>query len=117
MDDDSVDVSSILTNSDSDVMYDEEDVEVSDSEEDKKGDPDYNPIEFEWKYGMRFRLHVNVAEASRIDMTMEMYVQNLAGVDTLISFRADKHGGGFRYEALEWCTKFMKPNGINSPAK
>ncbi|KAJ0591389.1 putative transcription factor B3-Domain family [Helianthus annuus] len=94
-----------------------EDVEVSDSEEDKKGDPDYNPIEFEWKYDRRFRLNVNVAEASRIDMTMEMYVQNLAGVDTLISFRADKHGGGFRYEALEWRTKFTKPNGINSPAK
>ncbi|MFS8022677.1 hypothetical protein Hanom_Chr16g01442321 [Helianthus anomalus] len=50
-------------------------------------------------------------------MTMEMYVQNLAGVDTLISFRADKHGSGFRYEALEWRTKFTKPNGINSPAK
>ncbi|KAJ0510801.1 hypothetical protein HanIR_Chr11g0544781 [Helianthus annuus] len=117
MDDDSVDFSSILTNSNSDIMYDEEDVEVLDSEEDKKGYPDYNPIEFEWKYDMRFRLHVNVAEASRIDMTMEMYVQNLAGVDTLISFRADKHDGGFRYEALEWRTKFTKPNGINSPAK
>ncbi|MFS7966050.1 hypothetical protein Hanom_Chr09g00769341 [Helianthus anomalus] len=50
-------------------------------------------------------------------MTMEMCVQNLAGVDTMISFRADKHGGGFRYEALEWRTKFTKPNGINPPAK
>lgn len=54
MNDDSVDVSSILTNSDIDGMNDEEDVEVSDSEEDKKGDPDYNPIEFEWKYDRRF---------------------------------------------------------------
>ncbi|KAJ0519877.1 hypothetical protein HanIR_Chr10g0453231 [Helianthus annuus] len=48
MDDDYVDVSSILTNSDSDGMSDEEDIEVSDSEEDKKVDPDYHPIEFEW---------------------------------------------------------------------
>ncbi|KAM0045626.1 hypothetical protein Hdeb2414_s0009g00306181 [Helianthus debilis subsp. tardiflorus] len=101
MDDDSVDVSSILTNSDSDGMYDEEDVEVSDSKEDKKVDPDYNPIEFEWKYDRRFRLNVDVAEASKIDMTMKRYVQNLAGVDTLISFLADKHGSGFHYEALE----------------
>ncbi|MFS7966049.1 hypothetical protein Hanom_Chr09g00769331 [Helianthus anomalus] len=50
-------------------------------------------------------------------MTMEMCVQNLAGVDTMISFRADKHGGGFHYEALEWRTKFTKPNGINPPTK
>ncbi|MFS7918001.1 hypothetical protein Hanom_Chr03g00195851 [Helianthus anomalus] len=50
-------------------------------------------------------------------MTIEMCVQNLAGVDTMISFRAEKHGGGFRYEALEWRTKFTKPNGINHPAK
>ncbi|MFS7929242.1 putative transcription factor B3-Domain family [Helianthus anomalus] len=75
MDDDSADVSSIITNSASDGMYnDEEDVEVSDSEEDKKTDPDYHPIEFQWKYGRRFRLNVDVAEASRIDMTMEMCV-------------------------------------------
>ncbi|KAJ0454389.1 putative DNA-binding pseudobarrel domain superfamily [Helianthus annuus] len=95
MDDDSVDVSSILTNSDIDGMYNEEDVEVSDYEEDKKGDPDYNPIEFEWKYDRHFRLSADLAEASRIDMTMEMYVQNLDGVDTLISFRGEKNGGGF----------------------
>ncbi|KAJ0561124.1 hypothetical protein HanHA300_Chr06g0219311 [Helianthus annuus] len=102
MDDDSDDVSSIITNSDSDGMHnDEEGVEVSDSNEDKKVDPDYHPIEFQWK----------------IDMTMEMCVQNLAGVDTMISFRAEKHGGGFLYEALEWRTKFTKPNGINHPAK
>ncbi|KAJ0836102.1 putative transcription factor B3-Domain family [Helianthus annuus] len=118
MDDDSDDVSSIITNYDSDGMHnDEEDVEVSDSEEAKKVDPDYHPIEFQWKYDRRFRLNSNVAEATRIDMTMEMCVQNLAGVDTMISFRAEKHGGGFRYEALEWRTKFTKPNGINHPAK
>ncbi|KAJ0762392.1 hypothetical protein HanOQP8_Chr04g0160851 [Helianthus annuus] len=117
MDDDYDDVSSISTNSDSDGMSDEEDVEVSDFEEDKKVDPDYHPIEFEWKYDRRFRLSVDLAEASRIDMTMEMYVQNLAGVDMLISFRGEKNGGGFRYEALEWRTKFTKPNGINPPAK
>ncbi|XP_035845304.1 uncharacterized protein LOC118491553 [Helianthus annuus] len=116
MDDDSVDVSSNLTNSDIDGIYNEEDVEVSDCEGDKKGDPDYNPIEFEWKYDRHFRLSADLAEASRIDMTMEMYVQNLDGVDTLISFRGEKNGGGFRYEALKWRTKFTKPNGINPPA-
>ncbi|MFS8016850.1 hypothetical protein Hanom_Chr15g01373371 [Helianthus anomalus] len=31
-----------------------------------------------------------------IDMPMEMCVQNLAGVDTMISFCAEKHDGGFR---------------------
>ncbi|KAM0040599.1 hypothetical protein Hdeb2414_s0012g00395871 [Helianthus debilis subsp. tardiflorus] len=99
MDDDYDDVSSISTNSDSDEMSDEEDVEVSDSEKDK------------------MRLSADLAEASRIDVTMEMYVQNLAGVDTLISFHGEKNGGGFRYEALEWRMKFTKPNGINPPAK
>ncbi|KAF5812745.1 hypothetical protein HanRHA438_Chr03g0101361 [Helianthus annuus] len=117
MDDDYDDVSSISTNYDSDEMSDEEDVEVSDSEKDKMVDPDYHPIEFEWKYDRRFRLSADLAEASRIDVTMEMYVQNLDGVDTLISFRGEKNGGGFRYKALEWCTKFTKPNGINPPAK
>ncbi|KAM0000679.1 hypothetical protein Hdeb2414_s0012g00384601 [Helianthus debilis subsp. tardiflorus] len=52
MDGESVDVSSLLTNSDSDGvstdrMSNEEDVEVTDSREDKKVDPDYQPIEFE----------------------------------------------------------------------
>ncbi|MFS8001857.1 hypothetical protein Hanom_Chr13g01195261 [Helianthus anomalus] len=64
-----------------------------------------------------FRLNSDVAEASIIDMTMEMCVQNLAGKDTMISFRAEAHGSGFRYEALQWGTKFTKPNGINHPAK
>ncbi|MFS8006500.1 hypothetical protein Hanom_Chr14g01249891 [Helianthus anomalus] len=50
-------------------------------------------------------------------MTMEMCVQNLAGEDTMISFCAEEHGSGFRYEALQWRTKFTKPNGINHPAK
>ncbi|MFS7927833.1 hypothetical protein Hanom_Chr04g00313811 [Helianthus anomalus] len=35
----------------------------------------------------------------------------------MISFHAEKHNGGFRYEALESRTKFTKPNGINHPAK
>ncbi|MFS8001855.1 hypothetical protein Hanom_Chr13g01195241 [Helianthus anomalus] len=41
-------------------------------------------------------------------MTMEMCVQNLAGEDTIISFRAEEHGSGFRYEALQWRTKWYK---------
>ncbi|KAJ0824524.1 hypothetical protein HanRHA438_Chr17g0793371 [Helianthus annuus] len=115
---DSDDASSIITNSDSYGMdNDEEDVEVSDSGEDSKFDPDYHPIEFEWKYDRHFRLNSDLAEASRIDMTMETCVQNLAGEDTMISFRAEAHGSGFRYEALQWRTKFTKPNGINHPAK
>ncbi|MFS7955301.1 putative transcription factor B3-Domain family [Helianthus anomalus] len=61
MDDDYDDVSSISTNSDSDGMSDEEDVEVSDSEKDKMVDPDYDPIEFEWKYGRRFVSSVSIS--------------------------------------------------------
>ncbi|KAJ0582115.1 putative transcription factor B3-Domain family [Helianthus annuus] len=61
MDDDYDDVSSISTNSDSDGMSDEEDVEVSDFEEDKKVDPDYHPIEFEWKYDRRFVSSVSIS--------------------------------------------------------
>ncbi|MFS7996090.1 hypothetical protein Hanom_Chr12g01125731 [Helianthus anomalus] len=50
-------------------------------------------------------------------MIMEMCVQNLAREDMMISFRAEAHGSGFRYEALQWRTKFTKPNGINHPSK
>ncbi|KAJ0453816.1 hypothetical protein HanIR_Chr15g0733371 [Helianthus annuus] len=44
-----------------------------------------------------------------------MTVQNLAGVDTVVTFRPEKHGVGFRYVANAWRTKFTKPNGINAP--
>ncbi|KAM0013451.1 hypothetical protein Hdeb2414_s0014g00430191 [Helianthus debilis subsp. tardiflorus] len=52
---------------------------------------------------------------AHVDVSRKMTVQNLAGVDTVVTFRPDKHGGGFRYVANEWRTKFTKPNGINAP--
>ncbi|MFS8031953.1 hypothetical protein Hanom_Chr17g01551921 [Helianthus anomalus] len=47
-------------------------------------------------------------------MTMEMCVQNLAGENTMISFHAEAHGSGFRYEALQWRTKFKKTKWYKS---
>ncbi|MFS7962020.1 hypothetical protein Hanom_Chr08g00721761 [Helianthus anomalus] len=54
---------------------------------------------------------------SKIDMSMKMCIQNLVGFDTMVMFRAKKHGGGFRYYASEWRKKLTKPNGINHPDK
>ncbi|KAJ0484870.1 pheromone-processing carboxypeptidase KEX1 isoform X1 [Helianthus annuus] len=78
MDDESNDVSSLFDDSDSDVvstdgMSDEDDEQDRDSPDYHKVDPDYHPIEF--------RLIVDVALASRIDMTMKMCVQNLSGAE------------------------------------
>ncbi|KAJ0702785.1 hypothetical protein HanPI659440_Chr14g0543601 [Helianthus annuus] len=78
MDDESNDVSSLFDDSDSDVvstdgMSDEDDEQDRDSPDYHKVDPDYHPIEF--------RLIVDVALASRIDMTMKMCVQNLSDAE------------------------------------
>ncbi|MFS7920642.1 hypothetical protein Hanom_Chr03g00227251 [Helianthus anomalus] len=88
MDGESNDVSSLFDDSDSDVvstdgMSDEDDEQDRDSPDYHKVDPDYHPIEFLWKFDRRFRLIVDVALASRIDMTMKMCGQNLSGAEKM----------------------------------
>ncbi|KAJ0636595.1 putative transcription factor B3-Domain family [Helianthus annuus] len=63
------------------------------------------------------RLNSKVASMARVDVSQKMTVQNLAGVDTVVTFRPEQHGGGFRYVANGWRTKFTKPNGINAPQR
>ncbi|KAJ0765390.1 putative transcription factor B3-Domain family [Helianthus annuus] len=112
---------SVVGSSDSDLSddedFDDDDFEDSTSEsDDDKKDPDYQPLEFEWEYHPRhFRLNSKVASLARVDVSGKMTVQNLAGVDTVVTFRPEKHGRGFRYVANAWRTKFTKPNGINAP--
>ncbi|MFS8007854.1 hypothetical protein Hanom_Chr14g01265841 [Helianthus anomalus] len=53
-------------------MTDEDDEQDRDSPDYHKVDPDYHPIEFVWKF--TGRLIVDVALASRIDMTVKMCV-------------------------------------------
>ncbi|KAJ0738082.1 hypothetical protein HanLR1_Chr06g0214101 [Helianthus annuus] len=88
MDDESNDVSSLFDDSDSDVstngMSDEDDEQDRDSPDYHKVDLDNYPIEFVWKFDRRFRLIVDVALASRIDMTMKMCVQNLCGAEKMV---------------------------------
>ncbi|KAJ0494968.1 putative transcription factor B3-Domain family [Helianthus annuus] len=110
---------SVVGSSDSDVSidddFDDDDVEDSTGEsDDEKKDPDYQPLEFEWEYHPRhFRLNSKVASMAHVDVSRKMTVQNLAGVHTVV--RPEKHGGGFRYVANAWRTKFTKPNGTNAP--
>ncbi|KAF5776866.1 hypothetical protein HanXRQr2_Chr12g0529021 [Helianthus annuus] len=112
---------SVVGSSDSDVSidddFDDDDVEDSTGEsDDEKKDPDDQPLEFEWEYHpCHFRLNSKVASMARVDVSRKMTVQNLAGVDIVVTFRPEKHGGGFRYVANAWRTKFTKPNGINAP--
>ncbi|XP_022024112.1 replication protein A 70 kDa DNA-binding subunit E-like [Helianthus annuus] len=54
---------------------------------------------------------------ARVDVSWKMTVQNLGGVDTVVTFRLEKHGRGFRYVANGWRSKFTKPNGINAPQR
>ncbi|KAJ0447977.1 hypothetical protein HanHA89_Chr17g0711451 [Helianthus annuus] len=109
--------------SDSDVSFDDDfdDDDVEDStgdSDDEKNDPDYQPIEFERDYHPRhFRLDSKVASMARVDVSWKMTVQNLGGVDTVVTFRPEKHGRGFRYVANGWRSKFTKPNGINAPQR
>ncbi|KAF5761386.1 putative transcription factor B3-Domain family [Helianthus annuus] len=63
------------------------------------------------------RLNTKVASMARVDVSRKMTIQNLAGVDTVVTFRPEKHGGGFRYVANGWRTNFTKPNGINAPQR
>ncbi|KAM0046668.1 putative transcription factor B3-Domain family [Helianthus debilis subsp. tardiflorus] len=63
------------------------------------------------------RLPNKVARMSRIDVSLKLTIKNCDGVDTVVSFRPEKHGPGFRYVANEWIRKFTKPNGINAPQK
>ncbi|KAL9997739.1 hypothetical protein Hdeb2414_s0602g00922741 [Helianthus debilis subsp. tardiflorus] len=65
-------------------MTDEDDEQDRDSPDYHKVDPDYHPIEFVWKFDRHFRLIVDVALASRIDMTMKMCVQNLSGAEKMV---------------------------------
>ncbi|MFS7963164.1 hypothetical protein Hanom_Chr08g00734891 [Helianthus anomalus] len=58
------------------------------------------------------RLNAKVALLSRIDRLLNMTIQNLNGVDTIVKFRPEKHGKGFRYMACQWTKKFTKPNRI-----
>ncbi|KAJ0447340.1 putative transcription factor B3-Domain family [Helianthus annuus] len=63
------------------------------------------------------RLSNKVASMARVDVSRKMTIQNLAGVDTVVTFRPEKHGEGFRYVANGWRTNFTKPNGINTPQR
>ncbi|KAM0059409.1 putative transcription factor B3-Domain family [Helianthus debilis subsp. tardiflorus] len=76
-------------NSDFDPEFDEDDVEDSSGpSDDDKRDPDYEPC-----------LNTKVASMARVDVSRKMTIQNLVGVDTVVTFRPEKHGGGFRYVA------------------
>ncbi|KAJ0852057.1 putative DNA-binding pseudobarrel domain superfamily [Helianthus annuus] len=84
---------------------------------DYEADPNYHPIEFVWDYQQRFHLNAKVPSMARIDMSLKMTVQNLNGVDTIVNFRPEKHGKGFRYVAWEWTKKFTKPDRIHRNMK
>ncbi|KAJ0669382.1 putative transcription factor B3-Domain family [Helianthus annuus] len=106
-------------NSDLDPEFDEDDVEDSSGpSDDDKQDPNYEPLEFVWDYHPRhFRLNSKVASMARVDVTRKMTIQNMAGDDTVVTFRPEKHGEGYRYVANGWRTNFTKPNGINAPRR
>ncbi|MFS7934702.1 hypothetical protein Hanom_Chr05g00394831 [Helianthus anomalus] len=107
MDDESNDVSSLFDDSDSDVistdgMSDEDDEQDRDSTDYHKVDPDYRPIEFVWKFDRRFRLIVDVALASRIDMTMKTCVQNLSGAEKMVVVFVIMLQNGARNYKTKW---------------
>ncbi|KAM0014482.1 putative transcription factor B3-Domain family [Helianthus debilis subsp. tardiflorus] len=109
--------------SDSDVSIDDDideddDEDSSGDSDDDKQDLNYHPVEFVWEYHPRnFRLNSKVARMSRIDVSLKITIQNLVGVNSVVTFRPGKHGGGYRYVANGWRTNFMKPNGIQAPQK
>ncbi|KAJ0577497.1 hypothetical protein HanIR_Chr05g0236661 [Helianthus annuus] len=90
-----------------DISADEDDEDSDGSSDDAKDDPDYHPLQF--------RLNTRVAEMSRIDMSLKLTIQNLHGVDTVIDFRPEKLGQGFRYAASQWGKRFLIPNDIKAP--
>ncbi|KAJ0853645.1 putative transcription factor B3-Domain family [Helianthus annuus] len=99
----------VVSNESSDDIDDADfDVAVSDYE----ADTDEYPIQIVWYCSKHFRLNVKVASLSRIHRALKMTVENLNGVDTVIDFRWEKHGKGFRYAACQFTKKFTKPNGI-----
>ncbi|MFS8023169.1 hypothetical protein Hanom_Chr16g01448321 [Helianthus anomalus] len=77
--------------------------------DDAKDDPDYHPVQF--------RLNARVAEMSRIDMSWKLTIQNQHGVNTVIDFRLEKHGQGFKYGASQWRKNILIPNNIKAPQK
>ncbi|KAF5790472.1 hypothetical protein HanXRQr2_Chr09g0383641 [Helianthus annuus] len=100
-----------------DVSDDEDDEDSGGSSDDAKDDPDYHPEQFVWKFDRRLRLNARVAEMSRIAMSLKLTIQNLHRVDTVIDFRPEKHGRGFRYAASQWRKKLLIPNDIKEPQK
>ncbi|KAM0045515.1 putative transcription factor B3-Domain family [Helianthus debilis subsp. tardiflorus] len=97
-----------------DVSHDEDDKDSGGFSDDAKDYPDYHPYSL---YGKLTRLNARVAEMSRIDMSLKLTIQNLHGVDTVIDFRPEKYGQGFRYAASQWRKKFLNPNDIKAPQK
>ncbi|KAF5806328.1 hypothetical protein HanXRQr2_Chr05g0220081 [Helianthus annuus] len=77
-----------------DVSADEDDEDSDGSSDDAKDDPDY--------HSLQFRPNARVAEMPYIDMSLKLTIQNLHGVDTVIDFRPEKLGQGFRYAASQW---------------
>ncbi|KAM0055109.1 hypothetical protein Hdeb2414_s0006g00202291 [Helianthus debilis subsp. tardiflorus] len=99
------------------ISDDEDDEDNGGSSDDTVDDPDYHPVQFVWKFGCRFRHNARVAKMSRIDISLKLTIQNLDGVDTVIDFRPEKHGQGFRYATSQWRKKFLIPNDIKAPQK
>ncbi|KAJ0521552.1 hypothetical protein HanIR_Chr10g0472261 [Helianthus annuus] len=90
---------------------------VSDESSDDGDDVDFDAVVSDYEvdpdvYPIEFRLNVKVASLSRIHRSLKMTVENLNGIDTVIDFRREKHGKGFKYAACQWTKKFTKPNGI-----
>ncbi|KAJ0693804.1 hypothetical protein HanPI659440_Chr15g0601441 [Helianthus annuus] len=108
---------------DSDYVVDDDSSDDGDDEDfdvavdNYEADPDYHPVEFVWDCQRRFRLNAKVALMAWVDMSLKITVQNLNGVDTVVYFRLEKHGKGFRYVASEWVKKFTKPNRIYKAMK
>ncbi|KAJ0922401.1 putative transcription factor B3-Domain family [Helianthus annuus] len=106
------------TDSDSDyVVSNESSDDIDDADfdvafSDYEVDPDGYPLQFVWYCSKHFRLDVKVASLLRIHRTLKMTVENLNRVDTVIDFRLEKHGKGFRYTACQFTKKFTKSNGI-----
>ncbi|KAJ0763974.1 putative transcription factor B3-Domain family [Helianthus annuus] len=100
-----------------DVSDDKEDEDSGGSSDDDKDDLDYHLGQFVWKFDRRFRLNATVVVMSRIDMSLKLTIQNLHGVDSVIDFRPERHGQGFRYAASQWRKKFLIPNDIKASQK
>ncbi|KAF5813254.1 hypothetical protein HanXRQr2_Chr03g0096081 [Helianthus annuus] len=93
-----------------DVDFDSDYV-VSDESSDDGDDADFDAAVSDYE-AHPDRLNAKVALLSSIDRSLKMTVQNLNGVDTVVNFRPEKHGKGFRYVACQWTKKFTKPNHI-----